>query len=283
MSVTANHWYVHDVEKFKAFIKLVRDNVDLLIKMMGNEENVDRAVKHDIRALGWHPIFEKLKASSDSAKLRLIREACKDDYPEYSAVTDGALAYIDREWIENIEDVRKGGGGSMNPLTESPAIPAIRLIEKDTSPKERRPSLFNVFKKSWRKGSKDLTAAGRSGSIAVPPMDPQRSKSADDAGVRSMSVVAPSGPTLSPPLTPERSKSIGHVPMREPEVEEDIAPKPVEPVELVEPVSPDKSVDMNEEDGGDLTQIPTATSVDGVVINPVASMISRHDQWKPLY
>jgi Prion-inhibition and propagation len=223
MSVTAHHWSIVDCEKFKTFIGLVRDNVDSLIQMMGNEANVDRAVKHDIRALGWHPIFDKVKAAGDMSKLRLIREACEKQYPEYAAVTEGALDYINREWKDSYQDAMEartaGGVSTFNRGSEIPGA-AARLAQKAAkaeSPKgERRPSLFNVLRRSWRKSSKD-ESAGRS--LSASEMSPeQRSKSADDTANRSMSVSTASGQgqMLSPPLTPERSKSISYIPMRPP-------------------------------------------------------------------
>ena len=271
MSITANHWVVHDVERFKSFITLVRDKIDSLIHMMGNEENVDRAVKHDIRALGWHPIFDKLKASGDTSKLRLIREACKTDYPEYSAVTEGALAYIEREWRENYQDARQRSEARPGLLAVAPVTDKTKAspAKKPDSPKERRPSLFKAFKRGWKKGPHDMTPADPSNSVSEAPSDPQRSKS----------VAAPSGATQtpSPPLTPERSKSIQHIPMRPPTDEKavDEVPDLVTRSRDFEP-----SADMN---GGGLSLVPTASSTEGGAINPVTSMISRHDQAKAVH
>lgn len=51
--MTTQHWIVHDVAKFNDFVRTVR--VDGLIALMGVKEQVDRGMKTDIKAFGWHP------------------------------------------------------------------------------------------------------------------------------------------------------------------------------------------------------------------------------------
>lgn len=266
MSVTANHWSVLDAEKFKAFVQLVKDNVEELIKLMDNKAAVDRAVKSDIRALGWHPIFDRVRAATDTSKLRMIRDACKDDYPEYSKATEGALAYIDREWKDNYEEVREKGRAA----AEGSEIPgaAARLAiqaayQRDlsnaggTSPQspkkgDRRPSIFGFLRsKSWRRKSED---------------DIPRSHSADETA-RSQSV-ASTGSTGNEGLAglaPMRSKSISVIPYH--------------------PKTTDGQPQTIPEDDP-LSRFPTAESVgaqDAATFGPVASMVSRHDQWRTQY
>lgn len=259
MSVTANHWLVIDPEKFKSFVQLVTENVDELIKLMDNSAAVDRSVKSDIRALGWHPIFDRVRAATDTSKLRMIRDACKDDYPEYSKVTEGALAYIEREWKDNYEEVREHGRSAAegSEIPGAAARMAIQAAYKrsmaaagGTSPqspkKEKRPSIFGFFRsKSFRRKSEEI----------VP-----RAKSADETAARSQSISGtPSGEDGIAPLAPMRSKSISVIPYH--------------------PARENQPQTIPEDDL--LSRIETAKSVqDATTVGPVESMVSRHDQWK---
>ena len=311
MNIPSHHWQIVDNGKFKAYVAIVRENVNTLIGMMGNEDHINRAVKHDIRSLGWHPIFDKLKASSDSAKLRLIREACQGTYPEFSAITDGALDYIDREWKDNFEEIKTStyaGRGSEIPFAAAKVQEKAAKESKQNeaaAAKERRPSMFASFRNSLRRNSKDVGGhrPSRSGSDAMP--DPARSQSAD-ASVNPMhdhSEGTGTGQSLEPPEIPERSKSIQHIHMREPSTDENSAP-------IFAPIfsagGDDKAFNGEKKDnaadtgvpahesgtedsatpvidfGEDLTKVPTADSVDGVAIDQITSMISRHDQWKAI-
>jgi hypothetical protein len=262
MSVTANHWSVIDPEKFKTFVRLVKDNVDELIKLMDNGAAVDRAVKSDIRALGWHPIFDRVRAATDTSKLRMIRDACKDDYPEYSKATEGALAYIEREWKDNYEDVRDKGraaaeGSEIPGAAARLAIQAAYMRDManagGTPPqspnKEKRPSIFGFLRsKSWRRKSEEI----------VP-----RAKSADETAMRSKSVAEGSTGEGMAPLGPMRSKSISVIPYRPATGENQ--PQTIPEDEL-------------------LSRIETAKSVeDTATVGPVASMVSRHDQMRSAY
>lgn len=176
MSMTMQHWTVRDVDKFDAFVKTVRIEVDGLIALMGVKEQVDRGMKTDIRAMGWHPDLSGPVVRQDWEKLRLIREACAADYPEYSEVTETALKYISEEL--------KGTSLANLRAAYQPALSERRKSEEDNkSPtsiqvhekgKEKRPGFLSHFKfKSWGK------SRPRSKSIASPTdnQDPQRSMS----------------------------------------------------------------------------------------------------------
>ncbi|KAF2424464.1 hypothetical protein EJ08DRAFT_652336 [Tothia fuscella] len=249
MSITINHWIIADTQKFQIYLSLIREQVDFLIGLVDIEDRVNRAMKHDIRALGWHPIFTKPKASADMSKLRLIAEACATDYPEYAAATQGALAYLDKEWADSYREAMQKG--SSDTSSEIPGAAAY-VLGQSTSVKNAykpvqviRPGLFSILKpKSWRKSSKDL---GRSNSV-------------DGSKGRSMSVAAPaSSGQLTPPMSPERSKSIAVMSNR-PELE---------------------VVKADEDMENRLSQVETATSLgDKTDFQPVTSMISRHDQWQ---
>ena len=262
MSVMANHWSITDPEKFKTFVALVKDNVDEIIKLFDNEAAVDRSVKSDIRALGWHPVFDRVRAATDTSKLRMIRDACKEQYPDYSHTTEKALAYIEREWKDNYDEIReKGRAATLG--TEVPGAAARYAMQaaymrdlviaggnKPHSPdKEKRHGLFDLFRsKSW----------GRKSDEMVP-----RAKSADDTAVRSHSVSDASNDDGIAPLQPTRSKSISVIPYSSLKKED-------QPQTIPE--------------GDIISRIDTAKSAQETsTVGPVTSLVSRHDQWRPEY
>jgi len=97
MSMTTNHWTVKNSDRFDQFVKTVRTEVDALIELCGVKEQVDRGTRSDIRCMAWHPDLTGPVVKQDWEKLRLIREACEVDYPEYVEVVDTALQYINEE------------------------------------------------------------------------------------------------------------------------------------------------------------------------------------------
>jgi hypothetical protein len=246
MSITISHWTIVDSEKFATYVALIRKQVDILIGLMDIEDRVNRAMKYDIKALGWHPVFQRSKAASDMTKLRLIKDACASEYPEYAAATQGALDYLDKEWKDSYQEAMERG--TYNTGSEIPGA-AAHLLAQSTQLKDafkphhpKRPGLFNILKpKSWRKASKD---GGRSQSVD------------DSARPKSSAAV---NPPPSPPLTPIRSKSISALPTAR-----DFAEK--------------KAEELNDES---LARVETAKSVSGYTnLGPITSMISRHDQWR---
>lgn len=100
LSMTMNHWTVKDTMKFGEFVKTVRTEVDDLINLFGVNEQVDRGMRSDIRCMAWHPELTGPVVQQDWEKLRLIREACEIDYPQYIEVVDTALQYINEELRE---------------------------------------------------------------------------------------------------------------------------------------------------------------------------------------
>ncbi|KAF2398144.1 hypothetical protein EJ06DRAFT_532511 [Trichodelitschia bisporula] len=101
LDVTPVHWAITDVTRFPTFLSFIRAQVDSLITLTGSSPAIHRALTHDIKALAWHPVFERRKASSDMAKLRLIKQACAEDYPDYASAADAALRYLDQEWKDS--------------------------------------------------------------------------------------------------------------------------------------------------------------------------------------
>lgn len=247
MSITISHWMIEDVAKFKTFLALVKEKIDFLAGFMGVEQKVHTSLKYDIKALGWHPVFDKLKASSDMSKLRLIQQACDDDYPEYSVAAGVALEYLNKEYKDNYQELREGAvtstevpGAAQYMIAQSRQLAAA--YEKKNKPKSPT-FLQRIRPKSWRKSSKDLGVKE------------------DDTKGRSMSYAPVSTETpLTPPMTPERSKSIA---------------VPFSSEEHAAIVSPDRKSEDNI-----MSRTQTAESVIGTTAAPVTSMISRHDYWK---
>ncbi|PVH94963.1 hypothetical protein DM02DRAFT_618207 [Periconia macrospinosa] len=100
-SMTLQKWTVRHSDRFDDFVALVRDEVDGLIDMMGVKEQVDRGMKTDIKSMAWHPDLSVPGVRADWDKLKFIREAVAEDYPEYEETADRALRYISDELREH--------------------------------------------------------------------------------------------------------------------------------------------------------------------------------------
>lgn len=233
MSMTTTHWTVKDGVRFDTFVKTVRVEVDALIDLMGVREQVDRGTRSDIRCMAWHPELSGPIVQQDWEKLRLIREACEIDYPEYVEVVDAALQYINEELKESTMANRRaslglavptnGAAGGRRksdydirsvpqPKTQASEKTHIQLAaERALDPnagKEKRPGWLSAFKfKSWSKSSKNQHEKERSKSTPGPEsMDPQRSLS--EAEVPPAQRDSEDGNKLEP----VRSKSVGAIP-----------------------------------------------------------------------
>lgn len=238
MSMTTNHWTVKNCDRFNQFVKTVRTEVDALIELLGVKEQVDRGTRSDIRCMAWHPDLTGPVVQQDWEKLRLIREACEIDYPEYVEVVDTALQYITEELREtslanrraslNLAAPSDGGLGARRKPdydvgiapSETPAstnappkvsekthlqLSAERALDSNAG-KEKRPGWLSAFKfKSWSKSHK----RDRKRSKSVPDasaVDPQRSLSETEAGA------AQRTSEDSNALQPVRSKSLSAIP-----------------------------------------------------------------------
>jgi hypothetical protein len=276
MSITISHWVIKNTDKFATFLSMIREKVDFLIGLMGVEDKVNRALVLDIKALGWHPIFDKGRAASDISKLRLIKWACETDYPTYAAATAHAMEYLDKEWKDSTQEAREARRGSEIPGAAAKMAAEERRASTSQKPESslpvllaKRPGLFGMLKpKSWRKGSK----SNISHLIAEEP----------EKG-RSMSYVPPTD-LLTPPLSPERSKSVSVVPTAELQAASEVPVTSEVPttseVPAAAPVEPEKPTTDDEL----LSRVETALSLsEQKNLEPIASMISRHDQWKSPY
>jgi hypothetical protein len=203
-SMTMTHWTVRDASRFDVFVRTVKLEVDGLIALMGVKEQVDRGMRTDIKALGWHPDLAGPVVRQDWEKLRLIREAVAIDYPEYVEVAENALKYIKEELMgSKLADKRAElklpplPAPTPAPVSAPSSAPASRrnssaqksAINSTVHPikqsvktpdKEKRPGFLSAFRfKSWSKNSKT-----RSKNFAQPTSneDPHRSLSADMGG-----------------------------------------------------------------------------------------------------
>lgn len=182
-SMTTQQWAISNVDKFSDFLGLIRKEVDGLISLMGVREQVDRAMKLDIRSMGWHPDSNRLLLKHDFEKLKLIREACFRDYPEYVAVSETALKYIMQESKELGYSMRST---SLPELRERSSSDKRRDSGADaeesdgSNGKEKRPGILSFFKfKSWTKSSSKVPKISNSSETGV---NQDRSMSLDLSG-----------------------------------------------------------------------------------------------------
>jgi hypothetical protein len=219
-SIVMQSWSIVDRGKFASFIRLTQEKIDFLVDFMAVGDRVDRAMRMDIRNFGWHLTADRARIAQDVSKLRLIQDACKDDYPQYIIATQQALDNISRENREN--SGLAGGSFSYNPYAAAPSTPkpeskppsATTTPSATSSPKTpksnatpnnnsaqthaKRPSMFGGLFKSFRSKSKEEVPRsshaqqknqqqqqqrrdrGKSTSEIEPTPDPDRSLS--DAG-----------------------------------------------------------------------------------------------------
>lgn len=274
-SMTTNHWTVKDSARFNAFVTTVRTEVDLLIALMDVKEQVDRGIRSDIRCMAWHPDLTGPIVQQDWEKLRLIREVCEVDYPEYIEVVDTALQYINEELKETSLANRRASLGLAAPSdgaaggrrksdydmrsvpTKAAAAEKTHLqlsAERALDPnggKEKRPGWLSGFKfKTWSRSSKHIDKL-RSKSTLGPDdiVDPQRSLSEGEAIPPELQ--AASGEYNA--LEPVRSKSLSAV---------SDPPAPLDLDSRMRHLSVDSNRQSNQENGGEATNFPEPELLD---------------------
>ena len=114
-SLVTSAWLIADAGRFRDFVKLTQEKVDFLVDLLGVRAAVDRAMCMDIRSLGWHLSADRARIAFDVSKLRLIKESCGKQYPDYLVAVEQALRNIDRERQENAAEY--------NPYTEPQYAP----------------------------------------------------------------------------------------------------------------------------------------------------------------
>lgn len=205
-SMTMNHWTVKDVVRFDAFVRTVRIEVDGLIALLGVKEQVDRGMKTDIKAMAWHPDLQSMIVRKDWEKLKLIKEAVTDDYPEYVEVANKALQYLIEELrgskIHMLKEaqIAQAPAGVRRVSDEKGGAKASEQHLKAGAPKEKRPSFWSKI--SGYKSSKNKH---RTQSVVSAPEEIDTQRSLSDGGVAATSEDANA-------LTAVRSKSLSAIP-----------------------------------------------------------------------
>jgi hypothetical protein len=201
-SMTTQYWTVKDVKKFDSFVTIVKGEIDELIQLMGVREQVDKGMKSDIRSMAWHPDLSGNLLKSDWNKLRLIKTACIQDYPEYVAATDVALRHIDEEMKHNSAEALRAAYTPASPLRrKSDDEPKRKPKSDEANPDtEKPPSPFSLFKFAW--GEKKKTRE-------QPPPQNSAEKSCDPA--RSLSENIPKS-DLDNAAESVRSNSLSAIP-----------------------------------------------------------------------
>jgi len=313
-SMATSNWTVKDAVQFADYVKTVRTEVDALIELFGVSDHIDRGTRSDIRCMAWHPETTGPVVQQDWEKLRLIREACEVDYPQYIEVADSALQYITDELRETslankraalgVASAGASGATTANaarrksdlevraPTERKPVAPeektALQIaaegallrpsISRNPSRNkgDKRPGWLSAFKfKSWSKSYKIEKERSKSMS-GLEDQDAQRSFS-------EVKVV----PSLEEEeefhgLEPVRSKSLGAIPD---------PPAPLNLDTRVKDLSIDEIKDGNEQNVGRssleqnaLAQVVTAASSgDRQPLSNVStanSLIDRHDMYR---
>lgn len=295
-SVTHHSWMIADFAKFSSFITLTQEKIDFLIGMLDVKERVDRAMRMDIKALGWHLSADRARIAMDVSKLRLIAEASKDEYPEYLSATQTALDNIERERRENVgvynpyaaatvvpvstpqPSGRPSGRGSISTQGGAAGPNGAGAAAANGHHHGKRPSIFGgLFKSFGRKSHPSDIPKARSMSVAATANDQT------DDPERALSDVGPlrpgSGGSMEP-AEPVRSKSVG-----------DILHAPInQDVFSGGPPAPEDEHAQNEREQMNavheqLARLNTNATVDDEVLpdsTPISSAISRHDQYHGL-
>ncbi|KAF2836059.1 hypothetical protein M501DRAFT_997286 [Patellaria atrata CBS 101060] len=199
-SITMQRWTINDQAKFAGYIKKIEENVTQLVELMGVGEKVERAMKLDIKAIGWHPSIQRIHAAKEISKLKLLHEVTVTEFPAYEPAVQEAL--------DNLNDKWKGSGAYEMTPPASPGLPQGMKLSTDPKPKltsrpssppdadkEKRPSIFSFFKSK----SSDRTSPKKSIVAALAEVDTPRSKSESHHPRSSKSKLE---------VEPQRSKSL---------------------------------------------------------------------------
>ncbi|KAK0260911.1 hypothetical protein B0A54_01278 [Friedmanniomyces endolithicus] len=212
-SIVQTAWTIADHTRFYYYLKLTQEKVDFLVDLTGVKDRVDRSIRMDFKALGWHLAADRQRIAADVSKLRLLQEICRADYPEYVEATQIALDNISR-------DSRENAIGVPNPYVavpnagEKPAPPVRAASEQ----KHHGGGLRGLFKKfGTSKSHTHVPTQNQNRSLSVSSTeDPPRSLS--DAGPTTISPFThgyPGGLAAEDDndadLPPIRSKSVGAI------------------------------------------------------------------------
>ena len=215
-------WQIADAVGFRQFLDLVSHHVDWLITSMHLTDRVDRAIRVDIRTLGWHLTQDRSRLAVDVNKLRLIQQNCRDRYPDYFQAAQMALDNMDRQRRDS-----QGSLGAPTLLPVSEPSPEEAVAPTDgvhESPKPKRAGLMGMLRSFNRRksvaGKSMLQLQSRSDSA------PGKTNSESANGVVGVQPKSVAGmpdatengddddddePARSESVIPVRSKSIGEI------------------------------------------------------------------------
>lgn len=282
-SITHTSWQIADYGRFATFIELTQQQIDHLISILGVQDQINRGMRMDIKAFGWHLTQDRMRVAMDVSKLQLVQEACREEYPEYLDAIQQALDHIEREKREN--DVPSYAPPPMSPeAAQKTALSALQHTEPPKSnhakengktdkengngnvkgsgnvapAKQKRPGFFSRLKSFGK--SKDNMLHDRKG----------RSKSLSEETPRSKSEAGPSSEALFSSGTPnaaakQQARTAGN--------DEGSSLEPVRSKSVGDVMDVDEEFLKNR-----LQQMATLSETPQPG-DDLANMISRHDQY----
>lgn len=91
-------WQIMDVPKATELVILIREKINYLVQLMDAQTRIDKAMRYDVRAMGWHPSEDMNATIRDTLKLSLLVEASESLYPEYSTAAQEAMDNVTDQW-----------------------------------------------------------------------------------------------------------------------------------------------------------------------------------------
>jgi hypothetical protein len=258
-SMTSQQWTLQNVSRFDEYVRTIRNEIDGLVAHLGLKEQIDRGMRTDIRAMGWHPELSGPLVRHDWEKLKLIREACALDYPEYIDAADTALNYISEESRgTTFANMRTAYSTEAFSNLQSKAELNERQRNRTEEDREKRPGFLSHFKFiDWSKGQNKNSRIQANNTPGPAQQTPPRSMS-ESAGRTSEEFNT---------LTTMRSKSLSHV------LDE---PAPFNPVAQLDSIP---SQDDNA--ASQSVSIHNPNNVDFLThVDTAHSFIERHDMFK---
>jgi hypothetical protein len=259
MSMTSQQWTLQNVSRFDELVRTIRNEVDGLVAHLGLKDQIDRGMRTDIRAMGWHPELSGPLVRHDWEKLKLIREACALDYPEYIDAADTALNYISEESRGTaFANMRTAHSTETSSTLQSKTEPNERQTNETKEDKEKRPGLLSHFKFKDRSKGRNKNSSIQAKNIPGP---------AQQTPPRAMSKSAGRTSDEFNTLKTMRSKSLSHV------LDE---PAPFNPFAQLEsiPTQDDSTASQSE-------SIHNPNNVDSLThVDTTHSFIERHDMFK---
>ncbi|TKA27149.1 hypothetical protein B0A50_04486 [Salinomyces thailandicus] len=177
-SITHTSWQIADQDRFASFIALTQQQIDFLIHSLGVKDDVDRGMRMDIKAFGWHLTQDRMRVALDVSKLQLMQEACQAEYPEYLGAIQQALDNIEREKRENAPPRPAPAVRKPSSPPKAPQAKANGHANTKAEKPKRSGGLFGMLKNIARSrdGIHDSNSSSRGRSKSLPE-EPPRSQS----------------------------------------------------------------------------------------------------------